>query len=102
MLGMKKIVLALVAGVTLVLLALSQMDSPVYAKEASIQSLGILTHGNRALVSHFDASGLWVPILASSLAGLIFVQLRNRNIYQTAKTSHKEERNGPVRQGRAS
>jgi hypothetical protein len=38
---------------------------------------------------HFDPTGTWLPVLSSSLSGVIFIRVRNRNVYRTIRTAAK-------------
>jgi len=42
--------------------------------------------------THFNPTGIWLPVLSSSLSGLVFIRVRNRNIYRTVCTATNEVR----------
>jgi hypothetical protein len=49
-----------------------------------------LTRSKLRFPTHFDQTGIWLPVLSSSLSGLIFIRVRNRNIYRTIRKVAKD------------
>jgi hypothetical protein len=47
-------------------------------------------HSKLHFLRHFDLTGIWLPVLSSSLSGLVFVRVRNRKTYRTSRTAPKD------------
>lgn len=45
------------------------------------------THGKLHFLKHFERTTIWLPVLSSSLSGIVFIRIRNRNIYRARRTA---------------
>ena len=50
---------------------------------------GEFTSSKLHFPTHFDPAGIWLPVLSSSLSGVVFIRVRNRNTYRTIRTAPK-------------
>jgi hypothetical protein len=35
--------------------------------------------------THFDPTGIWLPVLSCGVSGVVFIRVRNRNTYRTVR-----------------